>query len=313
MADYKKYEDLVLKNEKLTEEQYLAGAGKRPDDILLDKVGAARLSAALRNTDRGSVSDRLSSSGLSGTGYEDYLKRLSVSEYETDTDLALGASTLAASENKSAYQKYLSEYGKLQTKISDSFIKSFAEGRDFSEESAYERAVKSGLSRENALYSAVRAVRAAKDSAIEESIAFARMNGLTPYRAMEYAKSLGLDEKEAKKVYDALSTLTDEEKKTVLAIGEAIKANTAVPCTACRYCVDDCPARIAIPAYFSAYNYFYRFGESGRGKARHRYERAAKESGKASECIGCGVCEAHCPQHIDIREKLKEVAKELEV
>lgn len=212
MADYKKYEDLVLKNEKLTEEQYLAGAGKRPDDILLDKVGAARLSAALRNTDRGSVSDRLFSSGLSGTGYEDYLKRLSASEYETDTDLALGASTLAASENKSAYQKYLSEYGKLQTKISDSFIKSFAEGRDFSEESAYERAVKSGLSRENALYSAVRAVRAAKDSAIEESIAFARMNGLTPYRAMEYAKSLGLDEKEAKKVYDALSTLTDEEK-----------------------------------------------------------------------------------------------------
>jgi hypothetical protein len=39
------------------------------------------------------------------------------------------------------------------------------------------------------------------------------MNGLTPYRAMEYAKSIGLDEREAKKVYDAVDTLTDEEKQ----------------------------------------------------------------------------------------------------
>ena len=32
----------------------------------------------------------------------------------------------------------------------------------------------------------------------------------------------------------------------------------------------------------------------------------------ASECVGCGLCESHCPQHIAIRAELKNAAKELE-
>ena len=34
--------------------------------------------------------------------------------------------------------------------------------------------------------------------------------------------------------------------------------------------------------------------------------------GKASECIGCGKCEAACPQHLSIRQYLKDAAKEFE-
>ena len=30
------------------------------------------------------------------------------------------------------------------------------------------------------------------------------------------------------------------------------------------------------------------------------------------KCIGCGKCELHCPQHIAIREQLKQAKKELE-
>ena len=29
-------------------------------------------------------------------------------------------------------------------------------------------------------------------------------------------------------------------------------------------------------------------------------------------CIGCGKCEQHCPQHIQIRQELKAVKKTLE-
>ena len=37
-----------------------------------------------------------------------------------------------------------------------------------------------------------------------------------------------------------------------------------------------------------------------------------KNSTAASNCIGCGKCETHCPQSILIREELKKVSKELE-
>ena len=37
-----------------------------------------------------------------------------------------------------------------------------------------------------------------------------------------------------------------------------------------------------------------------------------KNSTAASNCIGCGKCETHCPQGILIRDELKKVSKELE-
>ena len=37
-----------------------------------------------------------------------------------------------------------------------------------------------------------------------------------------------------------------------------------------------------------------------------------KNATAASNCIGCGKCESHCPQGIEIRNCLKDVQKELE-
>jgi predicted aldo/keto reductase-like oxidoreductase len=35
-------------------------------------------------------------------------------------------------------------------------------------------------------------------------------------------------------------------------------------------------------------------------------------NGRASDCIRCGKCERVCPQHLPIRELLKQVAAEFE-
>ena len=53
--------------------------------------------------------------------------------------------------------------------------------------------------------------------------------------------------------------------------------------------------------------------EDGKTEAsKANYQKVIEGLGKASDCIKCGKCERHCPQHLPIREYLVEVAGELE-
>ena len=106
--------------------------------------------------------------------------------------------------------------------------------------------------------------------------------------------------------------LNEEEKATLNKAIDALNAIPTIPCTACRYCVDDCPQKINIPEIFKAVNAYKQFGNAaGTNKPFNQwnYDRAVKDGGKASDCIQCGSCEAHCPQHINIIEELKAAAE----
>ena len=113
------------------------------------------------------------------------------------------------------------------------------------------------------------------------------------------------------RTFSPLVPLSDEERAAVERVAQILRGQGAVECTACRYCVDGCPKKINIPELFSclnakrAYNedsaeYYYRTTHTGNGH------------GLASECVGCGACERACPQHLPIRELLREVAAEFE-
>lgn len=112
---------------------------------------------------------------------------------------------------------------------------------------------------------------------------------------------------------DNLSYMTDfspldkSELEVIGKVREAFAAIPTIPCTACAYCMKDCPANIAIFDTFRAVNNYRLYANLGASKSR--YERATKEKSKASACIDCGQCEEVCPQRIAIRTELKAAAE----
>ena len=73
-----------------------------------------------------------------------------------------------------------------------------------------------------------------------------------------------------------------------------------------------CPQGVNIPGSFRCLN---EIAIDGKIRALREYFQTnaiRKTPGDASRCIGCGRCEKHCPQGIEIRKMLKVTAKELE-
>ncbi len=107
--------------------------------------------------------------------------------------------------------------------------------------------------------------------------------------------------------------LNEEEMNLIERAVAEINSTIAIPCTGCSYCTDGCPMKINIPKYFSLYNAdLQEVEEKGWTPQGEYYSNLTKTFGKASECIGCGQCEAVCPQHLHIIEGLSEVAKHFE-
>ncbi len=108
--------------------------------------------------------------------------------------------------------------------------------------------------------------------------------------------------------------LTEDERRMMLDIAKIIRAKERVACTGCRYCVDSCPKKIAIPDYFKLLNENSKYGEQRLSGSRASYARYTGElgMGKASDCIKCKQCEQHCPQHLAVTQYLEDVARELE-
>jgi predicted aldo/keto reductase-like oxidoreductase len=106
--------------------------------------------------------------------------------------------------------------------------------------------------------------------------------------------------------------LSDKERAVLDKAVKYIEESIAIPCTACRYCVDDCPQNILIPDYFGLYNNKKQSGALPFYVQDLYYKRRSEGRGKASDCVECGECEKHCPQHLTIRQFLKDVAGSFE-
>ena len=98
--------------------------------------------------------------------------------------------------------------------------------------------------------------------------------------------------------------INDDEQKILDQAVEMLLSQVQVPCTACRYCVDDCPANLDIPELIAIHNEF--------SISRHFMSmmalRELPEEKRPDKCQACGECVARCPQEIEIPKILEELA-----
>ncbi len=105
-----------------------------------------------------------------------------------------------------------------------------------------------------------------------------------------------------------MEALSDDERKKLQDVVEAIRNENRIECTSCRYCTKDCPKQIDIPDIFGALNDIRAFGDHNRP---HFFYNGLVNNGKtnrASECIKCEKCKRVCPQHLDIPTLIGEAS-----
>ncbi|MEG0857463.1 MAG: aldo/keto reductase [Terrisporobacter sp.] len=108
-----------------------------------------------------------------------------------------------------------------------------------------------------------------------------------------------------------INSFIEDDNKTIEEIKSEINANIKVGCTACGYCMP-CPKGVDIPSTFRCYNQMYTENKRSGRKEYFQVTAFKKDVADASKCVGCGKCEKHCPQNIEIIEKLKEARNELQ-
>ena len=99
--------------------------------------------------------------------------------------------------------------------------------------------------------------------------------------------------------------LTEEDLNIVNEAKKLILGNDFIPCTGCRYCMP-CPVGVNIPRIFALFNNYGIHQDLNKFK-----EQMAKLDVKElpTNCVKCGKCVKHCPQHIVIYEQLEKIAK----
>jgi len=107
------------------------------------------------------------------------------------------------------------------------------------------------------------------------------------------------------------NSLCQAELDLVAQVADKYRELMPIGCTGCQYCMP-CPAGVNIPSCFEIFNTSRMFEET---QERTQFVYAVMNGGVrgnktyASQCVECGECIDHCPQHIEIPDRLKEVAE----
>ena len=105
--------------------------------------------------------------------------------------------------------------------------------------------------------------------------------------------------------------LDENEREVIQQAQVLLGKSSAIPCTACRYCVDGCPMHIPIPEVFAAMNLKLANGQLEEAREAYALAVGTDGAGSAADCIACGQCESACPQHLPIIKHLATAVEQL--
>ena len=107
---------------------------------------------------------------------------------------------------------------------------------------------------------------------------------------------------------DNFIPLNEIELEAINKVVQMFKNQHLIACTNCKYCISECVQEINIPSLFALYNQSLIHRD---WNPYFLYNSVVTKNGKgyASSCLKCERCEKVCPQHLKIREYLKDISK----
>ena len=138
------------------------------------------------------------------------------------------------------------------------------------------------------------------------------MTSLSGMSAMEHVE-------DNVRTHSPMTPLSDEQMRLLEHVADEFAHYPAIPCTACQYCMP-CPYGLDIPGIFAFYNKSLGEGNiATEGTVEQReyrrarkaflttYDKSIERMRQADHCINCGECLTHCPQSIQIPQKMRMI------
>ncbi|MCL1818108.1 MAG: aldo/keto reductase, partial [Spirochaetaceae bacterium] len=112
---------------------------------------------------------------------------------------------------------------------------------------------------------------------------------------------------EVEEALAAMETYKPRAAGELAAVKEKAGPSLEGICTGCAYC-DDCPQGIPIPRFMDVWNQKLLDPNPAAVSTRLRLHWGI-DPRDAGKCTACGACEAACTQHLDITNRLKQIAE----